>query len=80
MKHHIFTAEERFELASTPHISKVMNSNVYSTDISYLIYEGEQRAYLSATKDLATKEIVVFNVGRDLSMQTAFIGLEETLK
>ena len=53
---------------------------VYSTDISYLIYKGGQRAYLSATKDLATKEIVAFTVGRDLSMQTAFIGLEETLK
>ena len=53
---------------------------VYSTDISYLIYKGGQRAYLSATKDLATKEIVAFNVSRDLSMQTAFIGLEETLK
>ena len=53
---------------------------VYSTDISYLIYKGGQRAYLSATKDLATKEIVAFNVSRDLSMQTALIGLEETLK
>ena len=53
---------------------------VYSTDISYLIYKGGQRVYLSATKDLATKEIVAFNVSKDLSMQTAFIGLEETLK
>ena len=53
---------------------------VYSTDISYLIYKGGQRAYLSATKDLATKEIVAFNISRNLSMQTAFIGLEETLK
>lgn len=53
---------------------------VYFTDISYLIYKGGQRAYLSATKDLATKEIVAFNVSKDLSMQTAFIGLEETLK
>ena len=53
---------------------------VYSTDISYLIYNSGQRAYLSATKDLATKEIVAFNVSRDLSMQTAYLGLEETLK
>ena len=53
---------------------------VYSTDISYLIYKGGQRAYLSAAKDLATKEIVAFNVSRDLSMQTAYLGLEETLK
>ena len=53
---------------------------VYSTDISYLFYNKGKRAYLSATKDLATKEIVAFNVSRDLSMQTAFISLEETLK
>lgn len=39
---------------------------VYSTDISYLIYKSGQRAYLSATKDLATKEIVAFNVSKDL--------------
>mgnify|MGYP002675076918 CR=1 FL=1 len=53
---------------------------VYSTDISYLIYKGGQRAYLSATKDLATKEIVAYNISRNLSMQTAIIGLEEILK
>lgn len=53
---------------------------VYSTDISYLIYKGGQRAYLSATKDLATKEIVAYNVSKNLSMQTAIIGLEEVLK
>ena len=48
---------------------------IYSTDISYLIYNGGKRAYLSATKDLATREIVAFNVSKDLSMQPAFIGL-----
>ncbi len=53
---------------------------VYSTDISYLPYKGGQRAYLSATKDLATKEIVAFNVCRNLSLETAFIGLEKRLK
>ena len=53
---------------------------VYSTDISYLIYKGDQRAYLSATKDLATKEIIAFNISRDLSVKTAFIGLEAVLK
>jgi Transposase and inactivated derivatives len=53
---------------------------IYSTDISYLLYQGGQRAYLSATKDLATKEIVAFNVSKNLSMQTAFIGLENVLK
>ena len=53
---------------------------VYSTDISYLIYKGGKKAYLSATKDLATREIVAFNVSNNLSLQTAFSGLEETLK
>lgn len=53
---------------------------VYSTDISYLIYKGGQRAYLSATKDLATKEIVAFNVSKDLSLQTALVSLEQTLQ
>lgn len=53
---------------------------VYSTDISYLIYKGGQRAYLSATKDLATKEIVAYNVSKNLSMQTAIVGLEQILK
>lgn len=53
---------------------------IYSTDISYLLYKDGQRAYLSATKDLATKEIVAFNVSKNLSIQTAFIGLEKVLK
>ena len=62
------------------HFDVNVPDTVYSTDISYLIYIGGKRAYLSATKDLATKEIVAFNVSRDLSMQTAYLGLEETLK
>ena len=62
------------------HFDVNVPDTVYSTDISYLIYNGGKRAYLSATKDLATKEIVAFNMCRDLSMQTAYLGLEETLK
>jgi putative transposase len=34
---------------------------VYSTDMTYLFY-GNERAYVSATKDLGTNEIVSFNV------------------
>jgi len=55
---------------------------VYSTDISYLFY-GEnrnKRAYLSATKDLATKEIVAYNVNKNIGLETATDGLEELLK
>lgn len=58
----------------------VKPDKVYSTDISYLIYKGGHRAYLSATKDLATREIVAFNVNRNLFLQTAFNSLEEVLK
>ena len=42
---------------------------VYSTDISYLPYKAG-RAYLSATKDLATNEIVAFNVSENLGLHT----------
>lgn len=52
---------------------------VYSTDISYLFYTRET-AYLSATKDLASKEIVAFNVNTNLGLQTAYQGLENLLK
>lgn len=45
---------------------------VYSTDISYLSYKGGQRAYLSATKDLATKEIVTFNISRCLDLDATY--------
>lgn len=80
-----YTFKKGLENRTAPNLlQRQFNANipdtVYSTDISYLIYKGGQRAYLSATKDLATKEIVAFNVSRDLSIQTAFIGLEETLK
>ncbi len=35
---------------------------VYSTDMTYLFYGKSEKAYLSATKDLATNEIVSFNL------------------
>jgi transposase InsO family protein len=53
---------------------------VYSTDISYLLYKGGKRAYLSATKDLCSKEIVGFNVSANAGMETAWNGLETLLK
>ena len=54
-------------------------NKVYSTDISYLPYYGGKRAFLSATKDLATKEIVAFNVSANLGLETALSGLEKHL-
>lgn len=53
---------------------------VYSADISYLIYRGGQRAYLSATKDLATKEIVDFNVSRSLDLNATYGRFYDFLK
>jgi transposase InsO family protein len=53
---------------------------VYSTDISYLPYKNSKRAYLSALKDLASKEIVAFKVVRSLEFDKVFDGFEEVLK
>lgn len=53
---------------------------VYSTDISYLPYKGGQRAYLSATKDLATKEIVAFNVSNKLDFYATYGEFEKFLR
>ena len=38
--------------------------HVYSTDMTYLFYGKSERAYLSATKDLATNEIVSYRLMR----------------
>ena len=53
---------------------------VYSTDISYLFYHGGKRAYLSATKDLATKEIVAFNISKELDLYSTYGNFAEFLK
>ena len=53
---------------------------VYSTDISYLFYNKGKRAYLSATKDLATKEIVAFNVSKELDLKSTYGHFAEFLK
>jgi len=41
----------------------------YSTDISYLPYRSGC-AFLSATKDLATREIVAYNISDNLGLET----------
>ncbi len=50
----------------------------YSTDISYLPYK-KGFAFLSATKDLATHEIVAFNVSDNLGLETGIKSLKEHL-
>lgn len=51
---------------------------VYSTDMTYLFYGSGQKAYLSATKDLATNEIVTFRVMKTPSV-SSFTGEFNTL-
>lgn len=53
---------------------------VFSTDITELHYLGGKRAYLSATKDLATNEIVHFNLLPRPTGELVIINLEETFK
>jgi putative transposase len=50
---------------------------VYSTDITYLDYGLGQRAYLSAVKDLCTKEIVNYTVSKNLHMNIVVNGLDK---
>jgi transposase InsO family protein len=50
---------------------------VFLTDITYLYYGKGQKAYLSAVKDLATREIVAFHVSSSLSLQIVFKTLDD---
>ena len=52
---------------------------VYCTDITYLFYRGGV-GYLSATKDIATKEIVAYNVSGNMGIDTGLSGISELLK
>lgn len=53
---------------------------VFSTDITELHYLGGKRAYLSATKDLATNEIVHFNLSTRPTGDLVLANLEQTFK
>ena len=52
---------------------------VYCTDITYLFYQGGV-GYLSATKDIATREIVAYNVSGNMNIETGLAGISEMLK
>ena len=52
----------------------------YSTDVTYLHYGKSQRAYLSATKDLATREIVYHSVSLRTDVTLVTAGLKERLQ
>lgn len=53
---------------------------VYSTDITYLDYGAGKRAYLSAVKDLATKEIVHHTVSPTVNLNIALQGLDDLFR
>ena len=48
---------------------------VYSTDITYLSYSSGERAYLSAVKDLGTKEIVHHSISKHIDLNLVTHGL-----
>lgn len=53
---------------------------VYSTDITYLPYGASNRAYLSAVKDLSSREIVHHCVSQNIRMEIASEGLDKLLQ
>lgn len=59
---------------------KVSTPNkVYCTDITYLFYGKGKRAYLSAVKDLATKEIVAYHLSQSIDMEIIWNTLDKTI-
>lgn len=52
----------------------------YSTDITYLFYGSGKKAYLSAVKDLATKEIVGHYLSKNIDMELVFNTLAKTIE
>jgi len=48
---------------------------VYAADITYLPYYGGKRAFLSAVKDLGSREIVHYRISGNLNLELAHEGL-----
>jgi putative transposase len=53
---------------------------VYSTDITYLFYGKGQKAYLSAVKDLASKEIIAHYLSKHIDMELVLNTLSKTIE
>jgi transposase InsO family protein len=53
---------------------------VYSTDITYLFYGRAGKAYLSAVKDLASKEIVAYHLSKTIGLELVFNTLAKTIE
>ena len=84
-KYNIFT-KKQLEILTSPNIlngkfAVKRADEVYSTDISYIFYgkNKNKKAYLSATKDLATKEIVCHEVCQTLSLETGYSAIFDML-
>lgn len=56
------------------------SDRLYSTDITYMQYNGDNKAYLSAVKDLGTKEIVHHRVSKNMDISLVINGLSDFLK
>lgn len=56
------------------------SDRLYSTDITYMQYNGDNKAYLSAIKDLGTKEIVHHSIGRNMDISLVINGLSDFFK
>lgn len=53
---------------------------VYTTDISFLFYGRGKTAYLSAVKDLASKEIIAHSLSMTIDMEFVFNTLAKTIE
>ena len=64
------TSEHRvFSNILNREFNQIIPRKVFCTDITYLYYGLGQKAYLQVIKDIATKEIVSFEISNNLSMK-----------
>ena len=75
---HIFLNNFKHEV-----LPNILNQNfnvkkadkVYSTDITYLNYNNGDKAYLSAVKDLGSREIVQHSISKNIDVSLVINGL-----
>lgn len=58
----------------------VTKRTIFSTDVTELIYRSGKKAYLSAMKDLATNEVVHFNLQERPTVELVTLGLDDLFK
>jgi transposase InsO family protein len=63
------------------HLNREFKQNepgkVFLTDITYLQFQGGQTAYLSCVKDVATREIIAYDLSTSLRMSIVYRTLEK---